>query len=65
MDKTYNLTVSYTVTYTKTFQVQAPEDPALACEALEDKTYEIISSSDCSDWEYAGEPEIDFEYDED
>lgn len=64
MSKTYELTVYYTVTYTKTFEVEAPENPDLACEVLEDKAYEIVSESNCSEWEYAGDPEIDFEYEQ-
>lgn len=65
MDKTYNLTLYYTVTYKKTFQVQAPADPDLAGDVLNDKAYEIISESNCADWDYAGDPDIDFDFEED
>ena len=65
MDKTYNLTLYYTVTYKKKFQVQAPADPDLAGDVLNDKAYEIISESNCSEWDYHGDPDIDFDYEED
>jgi hypothetical protein len=65
MEKTYNLTINYTVTYTRTFQMNGPADPDLAGVFLTDKTYEIVSESNCADWDYAGDPDIDFDYEED
>lgn len=65
MDKTYTLTLYYTVTYKKKFQVQAPADPDLVGEFMTDKTYEIVSESNCADWDYAGDPDIDWDYEDD
>lgn len=65
MDKTYNLTLYYAVTYKKTFQVIAPADPDLACDVLGEKAYEIISESNCSEWDYARDPDFDFDFEED
>jgi len=64
MEKTYNLSMYYTVTYKKIVQVQATADQAMGRDVLNDPAYKIISESNCYEWVEAGDPDVYFHYDE-
>lgn len=64
MSKTYNMTVYYTVTYAKTIEVDVPGHPDMHHDLMDAMAHQLVSDSDCTEWEYAGDSEIDFHYEE-